>query len=163
MTKKPVRSALQTIPYGLFVIGSHYEGGVATIVANWTTQVSFEPLLMAIAIEDKSKMQLYISKSKIFSINVLASGSKEIAKAFIKAADRVGNTINGREFTVSKHGTPFLKDAIACIECKVIDAHSTGDHILFIGEVVESLVNVEGNALTLKETGWHYERQRRRG
>ncbi len=150
--------ALQSFPYGLYVVGSTKDATIRTIVVNWATQVSFYPPLVAIAIEDDSQMRDLIQQSGIFSLNVLPTGSTETARAFMKATAPEGNTVNGHEFRLSSHGAPFLNGASVSIECKVVNSFPTGDHITFIGEVVEAVTHKDGDALTLKETGWRYQR-----
>ena len=156
MDEKSTERALQAIPYGLYVLGSLKGKTVATIVANWITQVSFRPPLIAVAIEDDSKMRLYVERSHFFSINILPAGGTETAKFFVKPVEPVANKINGKEFFLSSNGLPFLKDAVASLECRVVSTHSAGDHVIFVGEVTDSVAIVEGDALTLKETGWKY-------
>jgi len=153
-----IELALQSFPYGLFVVGSVRDAGVRTIVANWATQVSFEPPLVSIAIEDDSTMREYIEQSGVFSINVLPAGSIDTARDFVRSSEPEGNKINGRSFVPGPHGTPFIEDAITSMECRVVKTIQTGDHVLFIGEVMEAIVWREGDALTLKETGWRYRR-----
>lgn len=153
-----IELALQSFPYGLFVVGSVRDESVRVIVANWATQVSFDPPLVSIAIEDDSTLRGYIEKSGVFSINVLAAGSIDTAKDFVRSSEPDGNKINGRKFVQGTHGTPLIEDAITSIECRVVKTIQTGDHVLFIGEVIEALVRREGDALTLKETGWRYRR-----
>lgn len=158
MTGKAVfAKALQRIPYGLYVVGSLREAVPATMIANWVSQVSFHPPCVAIAVESASKMRGYIEASKIFCVNILPAGSTVTAKAFLKSPEAVEATIAGQRFTRGKHGTPFLAGASASIECRVLTSVAIGDHVLFVGEVVDAAVRQEGEeVLTLRETGWKY-------
>jgi flavin reductase (DIM6/NTAB) family NADH-FMN oxidoreductase RutF len=156
--KKNREKSLQAMPYGLYVVGSMNGNSFTTIIANWVTQVSFNPPLIAIAIEQTSNMKTYIEKSNRFSINILPTGNSELTKAFIKPAQFTGSLHNGKEFTLSKHGVPFLVDANASLECKVVSSYQTGDHITFIGELTDAITRREGDALTLKESGLSYRR-----
>ncbi len=158
MDKRALHRALQQMPYGLFIVGSSTHAGVSTIIANWATEVSFDPPLLALAIEADSKMRRTIEKAGFFSVNILPAGAKETAKAFARDPGNGSSAIAGRRFSLSSHGTPFLEDANACIECRVREVLATGDHVTFIGEVVETATHHEGEALTLKETGWKYRR-----
>ena len=103
-------------------------------------------------------MRVYIERAKWFSVNMLASGSTQFAKAFLKKSRHVGSPVNGKEITITKHGTPFLKDAAASLECKVVDVIRVGDHVLFVGEVIDAVAHDNSEILTLKETGWKYSR-----
>ncbi len=160
IVKKPasVADVLKTLHYGLYVVGSTNGEQVTTIVANWVTQVSFHPPLLLAAIERDSRILDHITQSNVFSINLLPSGSKQLAKAFIKPGVAQGESINGREFLLAENGSPFLKDALASISCNVVQSIEAGDHTLFIGEAIEAVLRGSGDTLTLKETGWQYSR-----
>lgn len=152
--------ALQHFPYGLYVVGAVNGRAVATIVANWATQVSFSPALVAIAIEHDSRMRAHIEMSGFFSINMLPPNKTEIARSFVKPRETNGNDISGRRFERAKNGTPFLHDAVACIECRVVHAYPAGDHLVFVGEVTDAMIHKDGRGevLTLRQTGWRYHR-----
>jgi len=158
LDKTTRNKVLSKIPYGLYVVGSNTKDGVSTIIANWISQVSFHPPLVAIAVEYDSDMRDYIEESKFFSINMLAKGSTQLAKAFLKKSKQSGSMLNGKEATVTKYGTPYLKDSVASIECKVVNSLEVGDHVLFVGEVIDAVSHDDGEILTLKETGWKYSR-----
>ncbi|MBX2993115.1 MAG: flavin reductase [Bacteroidetes bacterium] len=158
MEKSTRDKVLNKIPYGLYIVGSRTEDGVAAIIANWMTQVSFNPPLIGIAIESDSDMQVYIDRSNFFSVNFLPEGSVELAKPFLKRSRQAGLKLNNRNFALSKQGTPFLEDAVASFECKVTQSMATGDHTLFVGEITDGLSRREHGILTLKETGWKYSR-----
>ena len=150
---------LEQIPYGLYVVGSLNAGVQATMVANWVTQVAFSPPWVAIAVEGDSRMRAYIAASGYFCVNILPAGGRETAKAYLKSPEAVGDTIGGRRFEKGKNGTPFLLDASASFECRVMQTTEVSDHILFIGEVVDAVLRREGtDVLTLRATGWRYHR-----
>ena len=150
---------LQHIPYGLYVVGSLHGQVPATIVANWVTQVSFSPPWVALAVEAGSRMQEFIADSGVFSVNILPSGGRDMAKAFLKGPEAKGGTIGGKKFEPAKNGTPFLIDASASFECRVMHTVEVPDHLVFIGEVVDAVMRHEGtDVLTLRETGWRYNR-----
>ncbi len=157
--RETVGRVLQQIPYGLYVVGSLNGTVPSTIVANWVTQVSFAPPWVAIAVEEGSRMKEYIGASGFFSVNILPSGGRETAKAFLKGPEAAGTTIGGKKFEPAGNGTPFLVDASASFECRVMQTLAVPDHHLFIGEVVDAVLRREGaGVLTLSETGWRYKR-----
>jgi flavin reductase (DIM6/NTAB) family NADH-FMN oxidoreductase RutF len=152
-------TALERIPYGLYVIGSLNGKIPSTMIANWVMQSSFHPPSVAIAVESDSRMHGYIRASGVFSVNILPAGGKETAKAFLKGPEAVGEEIAGFPFTRGKAGTPFLGAASAAFEARVTEETAVGDHTIFIGEVTDAAVfSASDGVLTLKETGWRYTR-----
>src|SRR5512147_1837167 len=98
-TTQAIAKALEKIPYGLYVVGSLRDGTPVTMIANWVTQVSFHPPCLAIAVENDSKMRRYIESCHFFCVNILPSGSKLTAKAFLKSPEAVDATIAGKKFS----------------------------------------------------------------
>ncbi len=82
----------------------------------------------------------------------------EIAKAFLKKSKPFPSTLNGRKITTGKHGSPFLEEAAASLECKVVYNMRMGDHVMFVGEVIDGAGSSGDDILTLRETGWKYNR-----
>lgn len=160
MDDKTRKEILGLIPYGLYVIGTTGKDAPYVIVANWLTQVSFHPPLLALAIEQDSSMRRYLAEKGSFTVNIFRTGDKNQAKAFLKEASVRGSTINGEEFLLTSQGTPYLVHALAHLECNVVQQIQTGDHTVFVGEVIGGRLHEKGRReiLTLQETGWKYSR-----
>jgi flavin reductase (DIM6/NTAB) family NADH-FMN oxidoreductase RutF len=115
--------------------------------------------MVAIAIEEESRMRRYIEATGYFSVNLLPSGATEAAKHYLKGPEASNGAIAGRGYRRAAAGTPFLDDANACLECRVRSTLPCGDHILVVGEIVDALIRkAEESVLTLRETGWRYSR-----
>ena len=82
MPPEAAKPALEQISYGLYVVGSKNGDEVNGMTANWLTQVSFEPLLLAISVNPGNDTWSLIEQSGRFAINVLASGQQELARHF---------------------------------------------------------------------------------
>lgn len=158
MDKSIRNRILSKIPYGLYIVASKTKEGPVAIVANWVGQVSFDPPLISVSIEYDSDMNGYIEESKYFSVNMLYAGAAHFAKAFLKKSRPVAASVNGKEITLATNGSPFLKDAIASLECRVENSVRVGDHVMFVGEAIDGILHSDGDILTLKETGWKYNR-----
>ena len=148
--------ALNQLGYGLYVIGSRAGVEHNGMTANWVTQISFDPPLVAIAIQNDSKTKELIQRGKVFSINIIAAGEKALLTRFIKHQRRVGNKLGEDEIEDGETGAPILKAALSFVECRVVSQTTQGDHTLFIGEVVNAGVHREGNPIHLEDTGWSY-------
>ncbi len=148
------KTPLSQISYGLYVVGSHGKEGDHAMTANWLTQVSFEPEIVALAVEKDAFTRGLIENSKAFAVSILKSGQKEIAGHFAKAEK---HGMEGHRFAAKKTGSPVLEDASAYLDCRVVDSKPVGDHVVFFGEVVDAgMIDANAEALTLHETGWRY-------
>ncbi len=105
-------------------------------------------------------MRERIETGGYFSVNMLPPKNVALARAFLKPKETTGDVIGGRHVNRAHHGTPFLHDAVAALECRVVAQHAAGDHVLFVGEVTDAAAHRDGKGgvLTLRETGWRYHR-----
>jgi flavin reductase (DIM6/NTAB) family NADH-FMN oxidoreductase RutF len=148
------KTPLSQLSYGLYVVGTKDGDAPHGMTANWLTQVSFEPELVALAVEKDAQSRRMIETSRVFSVSILKSGQKEIAGEFAKARK---DKQDKARFIQKTTGAPILPDCAAYLDCRVVDSHPAGDHVIFFGEVVDSgILDESADPLTLKETGWRY-------
>ncbi|HZR81124.1 MAG TPA: flavin reductase family protein [Candidatus Binatia bacterium] len=154
------KTALRMIPYGLYVLTSESgDDGVTASTVNWVTQASFEPPLVVIGVKKDSSAYKIVSETRFFALNVLGKGQQALAFNFFKPATRDGDTIGGQPVRRGQTGAPILVDAVAAIECQVVDLLAGGDHAIVVGEVVNAEVAraIDGRpddaTLTLKDLG----------
>ena len=152
-TKKKV---LRTFTYGLYAVSCADEGEVNVFTANWLTQVSFEPPLIAISVENTSKSLPMILRSRVFTVNVLRSGSRELAGQLGKSAIQHPEKLNGVEYYLGENRCPILRQAMAWVACKVEHTAPAGDSTLLVAEVVDVGMLGEGQALTMAEAGFRH-------
>lgn len=150
---------LRQFPYGLYLVGASRNGHPLVILANWVTQVSFSPPLVAVAIEVESKMYQFIADSGHFSVNVLPAGDTDLPRAFLKSQEPKEGFINGRAFRPGRHGVPLIEDASSSLECQVVATYEAGDHTLFVGQVIQSHLSVQTPGITLRESGLSYHKK----
>lgn len=106
----------------------------------WHTPLSFSPPLYGVLVSPKRYTYELLIKGKTFTINFLDYSKKEWYAIFGRISGRERDKI--KDFNVElipseSIDTPYMKDAYAVYECKKIKQVKTGDHILFVGEIVE--------------------------
>ena len=156
MDEAAKKTTLRMIPYGLFVATTKDGDKVNGAAVNWLTQASFAPPLVVLGSKAGTESTDMIAKSGLFCINVLEAGQVPLASAFFKHVEAADHKFGEIEFTDSPNGLPVLKDALGYFECKVTDTITRGDHTIFVGEVIESGLQKDGEPLTLAETGFKY-------
>ncbi|MGH2354335.1 MAG: flavin reductase family protein [Chloroflexota bacterium] len=159
LDEKAKETALQQFTTGLLIIGSKGHGDeLNAMTANWVTQASFHPPLVAVAIEHDSRTRQLIDEGQVFSVNIVKAepDAEALVGKFVKPAKRAGNKLEDEDFTTGETGAPLLSRALSWVECRVVGTHPAGDHVLYVGEVVGASVNGEGEPFTLAQLGWHY-------
>src|SRR3954469_15161342 len=81
------RRLLWTFPSGLYVIGSRAGDRRNGMTANWVTQVSFDPKLVAVSIEKEALTHQLISDGGSFTVNTVDREDRAIVRKFTKPVD----------------------------------------------------------------------------
>lgn len=67
---------------GLYVVGVAHNGQHDAFTAAWITQVSFDPLLLALSINPSHASYPILVAADRFAVSVLSSGQIELARHF---------------------------------------------------------------------------------
>jgi flavin reductase (DIM6/NTAB) family NADH-FMN oxidoreductase RutF len=154
------RRVLWKMPSGLYVVTSRAGDRRNGMTANWTTQVSFRPKLLAVSVEQSAYTHQLISEGSVFTINVIAREDRTLVRKFTKPVDvdPEARTLNGVPYHDGATGPPILDQAFAYLECELRDNFGVGDHTLFIGEVVGAGFQADEDAgvLRMEDTKMNY-------
>ena len=152
------------IPNALALIGSRWGDEWNGMTASWITQLSMEPIIIGIGVDNKAITHRLISQGGAFSVNLWSPQDTRVFVKFSKPAVKDGMTLNRRPIREGVTGVPIFKDAIAWVECKVRHAIDFGTHTLFAGELVEAgVVEDPGRAAWMGDTRMKYGGVRRGG
>lgn len=156
MDPKTKKQALRTFTYGLYAVSCANEGEVNMFTANWLTQVSFDPPLVAVSVENDSKSLGMILRSRAFTVNVYRSGEREMAGILGKSALMHPEKLEGIAYDIGPNGCPILQDGLAWVACEVRHTAPAGDSTVIVGEVVDTGMLGEGQSLTMAEAGFRH-------
>ena len=143
------------MPYGLYAVTAHDGHSANAFTANWLTQVSFEPPMVAVAIELDARSLEMIQRGGRFGVCVLPSGQRGLAGHLGRSSKRNPDKLSSVPHRLVD-GLPVVEQSLGHVLCKVVSCHRAGDHMLVVGEVYEAAVERDGDPLTLKETGFRY-------
>jgi 3-hydroxy-9,10-secoandrosta-1,3,5(10)-triene-9,17-dione monooxygenase reductase component len=79
-----------------------------------------------------------------FAVNILGDAHRALAQRLARKGD---GGLGGEVLREGKHGVPILRDAIAEFECRVEHRHDGGDHIIFVGRVLDFAHTAHGRPL----------------
>jgi flavin reductase (DIM6/NTAB) family NADH-FMN oxidoreductase RutF len=161
MSDDVIADALKLMPYGFYGITSRNGDDVNAMVANWLTQASFSPRLLALGLQKTSYTHGVIEEGKVFTVNIFRKGDERTLKGLTKSRDRKPDKMDSIEYSEAPEtGCPILPEAAAYIECKVAKiVDIDGDHDLVVGEVIGASILKPGecsDTLTLPDIGWSY-------
>ena len=145
------------IPNALALIGSASGEEWNAMTASWITQLSMEPVIIGVGIDNKAVTHRLISEGGSFTVNLWSSEDTRPFVKFSKPAEREGDTLNGRPVKTATTGAPVFEEAIAWMDCEVRQAIDLGTHTLFLGEIVDAAVSDnEQRAASMSDTRMKY-------
>ncbi len=131
------------ITQGVYVVTVRAKDKINGMTAAWVSQVSFKPAYLMVAIAPQRYTYGLIQESGYFCLNALKEGQIDLAKHFGFKSGRQEDKFQGIDFLSALKGSPVLKEAFAYYECEVVSTCEAGDHVLFIGEVVDCAIQDE--------------------
>lgn len=133
----------------LMIIGKKLEKDNITLTT-WHMPIALNPRIYAVSLSKNRFSNKLINESKVFCVNL-------VPKTFEKYAHDISSTDGTHTDKFAEHGLKKeecesidccrINDASGYLECEVIEQHEFGDHILYIGKVVNSILNKTGKRL----------------
>ena len=128
------------------LITSYGPYGPNIMAAEWTHHISYSPSLIAVNIRGHDASAQSIKESNEFGVNIAAENQNVICsiagkykgihvdKISILKAAGIAEFYNPKR--INKE-VPMLVRAAMNAECKLVKQEELGDHIMFVGEVIE--------------------------
>ena len=129
------------------------------MTTSWITQVSMEPVLVGVGVDNSAVTHRLITAGGSFTVNLWSAEDTRVFVKFSKPAafDAAAMTLNGRAVRAGRTGAPIFADAIAWLDCEVRAAHDLGTHTFFVGEVVDAgVTDDEARAASMSDTRMKY-------
>jgi flavin reductase (DIM6/NTAB) family NADH-FMN oxidoreductase RutF len=156
MDETAKKEALRLFTYGLYAVTSEAGQTRDAMTANWCSQVSFDPPLVALSVENTSTTITLIRQSKRFAVNVFAADQRPLSGKLGKVYAKDPSKVDGLHWSTAANGCPVLEDTIAWVACDVVNEMPTGDSTLFLGRVVDAAVLRHEEPLTMLAAGFKH-------
>jgi flavin reductase (DIM6/NTAB) family NADH-FMN oxidoreductase RutF len=158
MDAAAAKAILEHFPYGLYVVTVRKDGEEHGMTANWVTQASFDPPMIAVSIENNSTTIGLIRDAHHFAVSLLTTEQRELAGKLGRTSDQAPQKLKGVKTKPAPTAqTPVLTEAVGWVECRAVATLPAGDHTLVLGEILEAGVeNGDAEPLTLKTAGFKY-------
>ena len=150
------KEALRLFTYGLYVITTGDETTWNAFTANWLSQVSFEPPMIALSVENASVSLPMIRLTQRFAVNVLSSDQRALAGQLGKSLAKHPDKLDGVTFGKGETGCPVLLNGLAWVECQVEGEMTAGDSTIVVGRVVGAQVLRREEPLTMLAAGFKH-------
>jgi flavin reductase (DIM6/NTAB) family NADH-FMN oxidoreductase RutF len=95
--------------------------------------LSLEPPQVLICIDRAATMYDVLVGAPTFAVNILSSDQEALSRRF--STPDASQRFDGVGFTRGSSGDTLIDDAIAYLECRVVNRFDGGDHCIFVGEI----------------------------
>jgi flavin reductase (DIM6/NTAB) family NADH-FMN oxidoreductase RutF len=129
------RNALGLFATGVTIVTTRTAAGEAIgLTANSFSSVSLSPPLVLWSLSLRSPNLPNFLQAAHFAVNVLAADQIPLSQRFSKP---LPNKFEGVAHGFGTHGMPLIDGAAAQFECRTEARHYSGDHVIFIGHVLQ--------------------------
>jgi len=102
------------------------------LTANAVTSVSLDPPLVLVCVDRKAESHAHFYTSKVFVVNILSEEQEALSRRFAVSG---GEKFADVPCHPGRLGALVLDGTLAHLECRIVETHEAGDHVIHIGEV----------------------------
>ncbi|MES2883969.1 MAG: flavin reductase [Pseudomonadota bacterium] len=129
------RKALGAFATGVTIITTKAsDGSLVGLTANSFNSVSLNPPLVLWSLAETALSMPIFRESPFWAVHVLATDQEELSGRF---ARRGLDKFSGLDFDTGIGGVPLLKGCTARFQCRNAFQYEGGDHVIFVGEVLD--------------------------
>lgn len=133
------RRALGNFTTGVTIITARSsEGEAVGVTANSFSSVSLDPPLVLWSLAKSAYSLPVFQQAEFFAIHILSADQQELSGRF---ASRGEDKFLGLDVTEGLGDTPLLDACSSRMQCYTVHQYEGGDHIIFVGQVVDLLNN----------------------
>lgn len=156
MEREQIAPALGKVSSGLYIVTARIGDTPLGMVCSFVEQCSFEPPMISIAMAPDRPIIQAFDGHGLFGLHVLSNENKGLMKAFVR--QDLANPFESHPLVENLFGIPQLEEAWVFLACKVAGKMPTGDHILFLAEIFDGVVqHGTGEAMVrIRSNGFGY-------
>ncbi len=149
-----LRALMRLYPSGVCVVTADADGDRIGVTIGSLVSLSLDPPLVGVSVGKNVALHELLRAAGLFGVSLLRGDQAAVAAQFARGTPPVA-LWSGIETRTGESGTLLLVDALAWLECRVWAEYDTGDHTLFVGEVVALEEGEPAPALVYREHGYH--------
>ncbi len=159
MEESVKKEALRLFTYGLYAVTTGTLSHWNAFTANWVSQVSFDPPLVVMSVENASVSLPIMRESGHFAVHAFGSQQRELAGNLGKTFAKHPEKLDQLQTKVGDTGCPVLVETLGWVECLVENEMPAGDSTLILGRVVAAEVPHQAapqEPLTMRAAGFRH-------
>jgi flavin reductase (DIM6/NTAB) family NADH-FMN oxidoreductase RutF len=154
-SSKEFRSTVGAFATGVTVVTTRGEEHGYGMTANAFSSVSLDPPLILVCVINPSEGAEHISRNGVFAVNILNHDQEPLSRYFASRDRPKGrDAFKDVAHRIAASGSPILEGSAAFLDCRLHTTHEAGDHLIFIGEVLEIGIRDDGTPLVFHGGGY---------
>lgn len=136
--QEALKDIMSNFAASVTVVTSRHDGRDHGLTVSAFTSVSLDPPLVLVCIDNGSHSLDAMKAAPGFTVNMIREGLGDAAMKFASKDDDKFSSFATREPVYEGAGLTLPEQSFAVLECRTTQAVDAGDHIVFIGEVVNA-------------------------
>jgi flavin reductase len=155
MTPQAFRQLMRLHPAAVNIIATGRAPHRTGMTVSAFMSLGVEPPTVVCAINRNAFSYAHMTDNQVFSVNTLAVEHIELAKLFAGQAQLSGDDrFDAQQWGQFDSGSPFLRDAVMSLECRLIRQVQESTHCLMVGEFISGLYNDDALPLLYRNGQW---------
>lgn len=125
---------------GISLITSNGPKGQNVMTAEWTMQISYDPMLISVFIHEGSDTLENIKNTKQFGVNVASEKQSTLASIAggysRKEIDKLSIRDSFQVLKSKKIRIPLIAGCLINAECELFSIKKIGDHVMIVGKII---------------------------
>lgn len=138
----PFRQIMSRYVTGVTIVTTCHDGEIHGLACNAFCSVSLSPPTVLVSISTNTRTDRLMRQSKVLAVNVLSDSQADLSNRFAgRHKDKEADRFEGFEWRTAVTGAPIFEGTQAYLDCRIVNAFESGDHTLYVAEVVDSGVH----------------------
>ncbi len=136
--KDRFKSFMRHVPQPVFIaIVKDIDDEVGGLTVSTFTSISMEPPIGMVSIDKNTRSFFLFKEAQGWTVSLIPSNLSRLATIYADPKYSFEERLSMSKTALSPNlSIPYIKDAIAYVECKPYKHADVGDHVVFFGEVV---------------------------
>jgi len=139
---------------GVTVTAAAHEGQRHGMTVNSFASISLDPALITISLNTGSRTHELALKSGAFGLTILSAKQEKISDLFAGRMPEITDRFAGLQVETLETGSPLIADALAWLDCRIVQTFTAGANMLYIAEVVAARSLSQDEPLIYHDRGY---------
>lgn len=127
---------MSTFASGVTVVTTRADDHPHGLTVSAFCSVSLDPPLVLICIGNDTRSRAALDTSEAFTVNILSSEQQYLSERFARSQLSMEKRLEDVTFHTTPSGGIRFENSLAWLECEHTDRYESGDHTIYVGEVV---------------------------